>query len=583
MIKSPQETDQQIVNKLTNIFSFKDFQENYHKEYLTFFPLKATFAGIAGYDHLFPKNISEDYRENLKAFYTIYLDGLIRYDYESLAETDQVSYDILKWECEIGLEGLKYPTHLIPVDQMWSPNLTLGQFAGGTSAQPFKTVDDYNNWLKRIDAFIAWSETAMENMKKGIAQGYVLPATLIKKVIPQWESLASGVITEHLFFASVKMFPDSFPEDEKLKLTEAYTTMVSEKLIPMYARMTKFLKEEYLPNGRSTTGISALQQGYEFYQHRIKFYTHTNMSAEQIFELGKREVARIREEMEVIKSAVGYSGDLKSFFNYVRENKELTPFNDPDEVIANFDAIHNQMKPKLSEMFNLFPKAAFEVKRTEVFREASASAEYYPASKDGSRPGIFYVPIPNVKEYNYFSDQSLFLHEAIPGHHYQASLQQENESLPEFRKILWYSAYGEGWALYCESMGKELGLYDDHYQYFGMLSAEMHRALRLVIDPGIHTKGWTREEAIQYSLDNEAKSEESIIAEIERYIAMPGQALSYKIGQLKLLELKEKAKLILGDQFDIREFHNIVLAPGCIPLGLLEEKVHQWIALKEIH
>ncbi len=254
------------------------------------------------------------------------------------------------------------------------------------------------------------------------------------------------------------------------------------------------------------------------------------------------------------------------------------PFATPEEVIANFNAIHDKMKPQLEKLFSKKPKAEFIVKQTEKFREASASAQYNSGSMDGTRPGVFYVPIIDAPTYNTFSDEALFLHEAIPGHHYQIAMTQENEDLPDFRKSLWYSAYGEGWALYTENLGKELGLYTDPYQYFGMLGMEMHRAIRLVVDTGIHAKGWSREKAIQYSLDNEAESEGSITSEIERYMAMPGQALSYKIGQLKIRELRAKAEQELGDGFDIREFHNQVLETGCIPLELLENKINDWIA-----
>jgi uncharacterized protein (DUF885 family) len=257
------------------------------------------------------------------------------------------------------------------------------------------------------------------------------------------------------------------------------------------------------------------------------------------------------------------------------------PFTDPQQVVDNFYAIQKKMLPQVNKLFDLQPKTPFEVRRTESFREASASAEYNPGSLDGTRPGIFYVPIPDVEKYNLFSDEDLFLHEAIPGHHFQISLQQENQDLPSFRKDLWYSAYGEGWALYTESLGKELGLYEDPYQYFGMLGAEMHRAIRLVVDTGLHSKGWSREKAIQYSLDNEAESEASITSEIERYMANPGQALSYKIGQLKIRELRKRAETTLGAAFDIKTFHKIVLESGCIPLEYLEEKIDSWILLKK--
>ncbi len=334
----------------------------------------------------------------------------------------------------------------------------------------------------------------------------------------------------------------------------------------------------YLPAGRETSGFGSLPEGDRIYQTMITFFTTTNMSAEEIHELGLKEVARISSEMEKVKKEVGYKGDLKSFFDFVRNKKELMPFTDPQQVIDNFNAIHLKMEPQLNKLFELKPKTGFEVRRTEAFREKSASAQYNAAPLDGSRPGIFYVPIPNVQEYNSYGDEDLFLHEAIPGHHYQISLQQENQELPDFRKVLWYSSFGEGWALYSESLGKELGLYTDPYQYFGMLGGEMHRAIRLVVDTGLHSKGWTREQAIQYSLDNEAETEASIISEIERYMIMPGQALSYKIGQIKIRQLREKAENELGKNFDIRKFHTEVLEAGCLPLSLLETKIDQWIA-----
>jgi uncharacterized protein (DUF885 family) len=349
-------------------------------------------------------------------------------------------------------------------------------------------------------------------------------------------------------------------------------------LIPKYKMLNLFLTDIYLPTSRETSGLSDLPHGKETYDYLIKLHTTTTMTADEIHELGKSEVQRILGEMNKVKNEIGFKGDLKAFFNEVRSNPILMPFKNPQEVIANFNAIHTTMKPQLERLFDRTPKTPFEVRQTEAFREKSASAEYNPGSLDGTRPGIFYTPIPDATKYNTYSDESLFLHEAIPGHHYQISLTQENEGLSDFRKTLWYSGYGEGWALYCESLGKELGLYTDPYQYFGMLGAEMHRAIRLVVDTGMHTRGWSREKAIQYSLDNEAESKASIVSEIERYMANPGQALSYKVGQLKLQQLRAKAKKQMGDRFDIREFHNQVLETGCIPLALLEDKINRWIA-----
>jgi len=559
----------------------KEFFENYYQERLPLYPLEATMNGDNRYNDRMTDDLTQAGKNKLTVFFTKYQTELVKYDREKLSAEEKVSYDLLKWECNINLEGLKLQTELMPINQIFSTHLMISQLAGGTSIQPFKTVKDYENWLKRVDGFVVWCDTAVVNMKTGIKKGVVLPTSLIKKVIPQLADMDHGPVTQHLFYSPVKNFPKDFSAADKSKLEKEYAAMVETKIIPVFKKLHNFVKNEYLPAGRKTSGFDALPNGKALYDYNIKYYTTTEMTADEIHQLGLREVERISQEMEKIKEQVGFKGDLKSFFNDVRLNKKLMPFTKPEEVIANFNKIHETMKPNLKKLFDLTPKTAFEVRRTEAFREASASAEYNPGLANGSRPGIFYVPVPNARTYNIVSDESLFLHEAIPGHHYQVSLQQENKSLPEFRKNLWYSAYGEGWALYSESLGKELGLYTDPYQYFGMLSAEMHRAIRLVVDTGLHSKGWSREKAIQYSLDHEAESEESITAEIERYMAAGGQALSYKIGQLKIRKLRTKTEKELGAKFDIKEFHNLVLESGCVPLKLLEDKVNDWIATKK--
>jgi uncharacterized protein (DUF885 family) len=385
-------------------------------------------------------------------------------------------------------------------------------------------------------------------------------------------------VEEHLYFAPIRQMPAGFSNADRTRLASAYAAMIQEKIIPAFRELEKFLTDEYLPASRGSSGIAAIPQGEAYYRSQIKAFTTTDLSADEIHQLGLREVARLLGEMNKVRETVGFQGDMKAFFEHVRTRKELMPFTEPQQVLDHFHAIHLKMQPSLQRLFSLTPKTPFEIRRTEPFREASASAEWTYGSLDGTRPGIFYVPIPKVTEYNVGQDESLFLHEAIPGHHYQFSLQRENDRLPMFRRIVDYSAFGEGWALYCESLGKELGLYDDPYQYFGMLSMEMHRAIRLVVDTGLHARGWTREQAIQYSLEHEAESEDGIVAEIERYMSWPGQALSYKIGQLKIRELRARAESALGERFDIREFHSRVLESGAIPLKLLERKIDRWIA-----
>ena len=566
--------------KIENNLEFNNILENYYQDGLKLNPINATNEGDSRYNDKFPELITNDYKNKQEKYYNKYLNEVSKFKMNDLSDVDKMSKSILEWECKTNLKSLSFNTQYTPIDQMWSIHLIVGQLASAEGAQPFKTVSDYNNWLLRLEGYMKWLEDAEIKMKEGMSDGYVLPKSLISKVIPQIKALTNSDLKNNLFYSPINNFPSDFDKETKSKLDKIYSLKIKEKLIPAHDKLYQFLKNEYLKEGRLSSGIDDVPNGKELYKHLIKVFTTTDMTADEIHSLGLLEVARISSEMIEIKNEVGFKGSLKEFFNYVRENDTLMPFETAEDVLKNFNSIHDRMKPQIEKMFDLKPKTKFEVRRTETFREKSASAEYSPGSLDGSRPGIFYTPIPDATKYNTYSDESLFLHEAIPGHHYQISLTQENDLLPMFRKTLWYSGYGEGWALYCESLGKELGLYDDPYQYFGMLGAEMHRAIRLVVDTGIHSKGWTREEAIQYSLDNEAESEAGIISEIERYMAMPGQALSYKIGQLKIKELRKLSQQKLGDNFNISEFHNKVLESGCVPLALLENKINNWINSK---
>jgi uncharacterized protein (DUF885 family) len=545
-------------------------------------PLGATQNGQNQYNDTLVFEMTNSFRKSQLNFFNKYEQAIAVIDTNNLSEEEFNSYEIINWEVTVGKELLKQPTNLMPIHQFWGTHLTMGQYAGGTGAQPFKTAQDYTNFLKRMDLYSVWIDSAMIYMKKGIAEGAVLPKSLTIKVIPQFDEMATTNIEDNLFYSAIKIMPDTFSDETKKDLTTKYTAIINEKLIPQYKKMAAFLKTEYLPASRASSGIGSLPFGKELYATYVKQWTTTTMSPDKIHNLGLSEVARLTSEMEKVKNQVGFKGTLLEFFEYVRNKPELKPFKKPEEVIANFERIYSVIKPNVDKLFSLQPKTKFEIRRTEAFRENTASAEYNQGAADGSRPGVFYVPIPDVKEYNMYGDEDLFLHEAIPGHHFQISLQQENSSLPDFRKYNWFGAYGEGWALYTESLGKELGLYKDPYQYFGMLGNEMHRAVRLVVDTGLHSKGWTREQAIKYSLENEAESEASITTEIERYMAIPGQALSYKIGQLKILELRKKAQDKMGTKFDVKLFHEKVLESGVMPLALLEKKINNWIKRKTL-
>ena len=556
---------------------FDTLLRDYYEGSLELYRINATFSGDSRYNDTLPNFLSVEFKKKEKKFLEYYQSALINFDSDELSPNQLMSKRILTRELQLQLEGKTFNTDLMPIDQMWTFQLTIGQLASGKGAQPFKTSQDYRNWLVRLEGYLEWLGSAEEKMKKGIEKGYVLPKSLIIKVLPQLLSMTKKEVTKHLFYSPIKQMPEDFTVEEKKEFKSAYSNMIENRIVPAYQRLYDFMATTYLEAGRESSGFIAFPDGEAYYEYAIRVYTTTNLDADSIHQLGLSEVARIRKEMEKIKNKVGFKGDLNAFFEHVRSSPELMPFNDPKQVIDNFNAIFKKIKPNVDKLFSLQPKTPFEIRRIEAFREASAAAHYNPGSLDGSRPGIFYVPIPEVEKYNVYSDEDLFLHEAIPGHHFQISLQQENESLPDFRKNLFYSAFSEGWALYTESLGKELGIYNDPYQYFGMLGAEMHRSIRLVVDTGLHAKGWTREQAIQYSLDNEAESLAGITSEIERYMANPAQALSYKIGQLKIIYLRKKAEEKMGDHFDIRIFHQKILESGALPLSILEEKIDHWI------
>ena len=552
--------------------------DNYYEERLPLFPLEATAIADHRFDDQLPNDLSQEHRNQVKNLYTKYLNQLSAVDTASLDQQEKLSYAIFKRDMEMALEAFQFNEHLMPVHQFWGLPITMAQLGSGASNHPFKTVKDYDNFLGRMAGFAVWADTAVANMRRGMATGYVLPKALTQKVIPQFAALLVTDPQKSIFYDPIRKMPNDFSATEKERLTQAYNKAIQEKIVPAYRQLHAFMQTEYLPKSRATSGINGLPNGDAYYKYLVRYWTTTDKTPDEIFETGQQEVKRIRAEMEQVKEQVGFKGDLPAFFRYVQTDTKFRPFKTDQEVLAAYNAIETRMQPQLKRLFGRVPNSKFEVRQTEAFREASASAEYNPPAPDGSRAGIFYVPILEPKDYNRTEMESLFLHEAIPGHHYQISLQYENEELPKFRRFGWYGANGEGWALYTEGLGKELGLYTDPYQYFGRLGNEMHRAVRLVVDAGMHAKGWTREQAIQFSQENEAADEQSIVAEIERYMAIPGQALSYKTGELKIREMRSRYEKQLGSQFKISDFHDEILKDGVMPLAVLETKMNAWAA-----
>lgn len=557
---------------------------NYYEQYLKMFPLEATLQGDERYNDLLPIDIDKDFIAGEVAFYAEVQNQMQMVNYESLSEDKKVIYDVLDTILKDKVERYAYHPEYIPFTQFTGLPLDFPMLGSGEGAQPFNNEKDYENWNLRMQHFETWMNKAQENFTLGIKSGIVLPKVLVLRMIPQLraEEITSQDPEKNIFYGPLRKFPKNFSGAQKDKWTKAYKKTIEEKIIPSYQKMADYLENEYLPKARTTDGYNALPKGGDIYAYYVKSWTTTPMTPEEIHKVGLSEVERIRGEMEKVKKSVGFQGSLEEFLLHVKSDPKAMPYTTQKEVLAAFNGILEKMTPKLKTMFNHTPKTPFEIRQTEKYREASASAEYRQGTPDGSRPGIFYIPLPDPNSFNVTSGmESLFLHEAIPGHHYQVSLQQENESLPKFMRFGWMGAYGEGWALYAESLGPELGLYTDPYQKLGSLSDEMLRAVRLVIDTGIHTGKLTRQEAIDYFLSNVAYDDLGAQAEVERYMSMPGQALSYKVGAMKIRELRTKYEKELGENFSLAEFHDEVLSQGCLPLGILERKLKAFYDAKK--
>ena len=451
------------------------------------------------------------------------------------------------------------------------------QLGSGASVHPFKTVKNYDDFLSRADDFVEIMDQAIENMKIGMQDGVVQPRILMEKVLPQLESQFSESAEASAFFNPISNMPADFSDADRERLTAAYKLAIEEKIIPAYKRLNNFIGDEYLSATRETVGLSELPNGEAWYAYMVRLRTTTDLSPAEIHQIGVDEVARIHGEMHGVMDEVGFDGDLNEFFEYLNTDDQFY-YDEPDQLIQGYRDMSEHISGLAPKLFSVFPKAGFEVRRVEPFREKSASGgSYMRGTPDGSRPGVFYANAYDIKARPKWAMESLFLHEAIPGHHFQLSIQQELEDMPRFRRFGGYTAFIEGWGLYAESLGTELGVYTDPYQHFGALNAELWRAIRLVVDTGIHSKGWSRQDVLNYMYENSAVKEARAVSEAERFMAIPGQALAYKIGQLKIRELRTRAEQKLGDKFDVRAFHSAVLVDGPLPLNMLDAKIDRWI------
>ncbi|MCG2593109.1 DUF885 domain-containing protein [Ramlibacter sp. XY19] len=552
--------------------------DDYYRGIFALFPLEATEnAGDPAYEAAFEIEIAPAHRARQRAFYERTLARLQAMDGASFSRDDRITRDLLAWDARDRLALMAVPHHLMPVTHAGGLPVRLAQWAGGEGSQPMKTTLHYEHFLQRLRGVPGWIDQAIANMQEGMAAGIVLPRALVERTFPQLDGLLPADPLQSPYLAGVRNFPATVPEADRPRLREAYTTLVREQLAPAVGRLRTFMRERYLPAARTTAGFGALPGGAGWYELLVRSFTTTDMTPEEIHALGLREVARIRGEMEKVKERFGFRGDLQAFFQSLDTRKELTPFRTDDEVMAAYRAINERVQAGLPRLFARAPKARLEIRPVDPLQRDTASSYYVPPSIDGSRPGVFFAAFTDAKTARTTQMAALFLHEGQPGHHYQIALQQESAT-SSFRRGAWWDAHGEGWALYAEGLGGELGLYDDANAWLGRLQMEMLRALRLVVDTGLHAKGWTREQAIAYSRENDGSSEDDARRAIERYMAWPGQATAYKVGELRILALRDKARAKLGERFDIRAFHAQVLGDGCMPLRMLETKVDEWLA-----
>jgi uncharacterized protein (DUF885 family) len=554
--------------------------EEHWQAFLQLNPVTATFIGDHRYNDRYPVTISPEHREKMRALLEEGFAAVEAVPAERLDEQRRLSRELFLRDTRRRLDGFNFPDELLPIDQFRSPASSFAMLGSGTSAQPFVTATDYSNFLKRMDGFVAWVDQAIANMREGIAAGIVQPAILMERTLPQLEAHIVASPQESLFYRPVAAFPDTVPEAQRADLRAAYEAAISGKLVPAYTRLRDFIRDEYLPACRDTYGMYALPNGEAWYAHLIREHTTTSLSAAEIHQIGLDEVARIHEAMTAIKDEVGFGGDLQAFFEHLNTAPEFY-FQTREEMIAAHEALREKADAAAPRLFHRSPRAGYEIRPVEEFRERSAAkGSYQRPSADGSRPGIYYVNTWNPQARPRWDTEALFLHEAVPGHHFQRSFNLEIDGLPSFRTHGGVTAFAEGWGLYAESLhvGRAMGFYEDPYQRFGQLNAELWRAIRLVVDTGLHAKRWSRQQVLDYMYANSATLETRAVSEAERFMAIPGQALAYKIGQLKITELRERAQNALGERFDIRDFHAVVLGQGDLPLDVLEVRVEEWLA-----
>lgn len=585
--KAPQSEDAAEQPELDVAAELDALYREFDEEFLALNPLSATFRG----DHRFNDQwgpydfLSDEYGDAMYELSARYLARLTEYDPETLDGQDRLNYEIFKLDRQNAIEreeqGYNDYENLTPISQFFSVPNFLVMLGSGATAQPFETPQQYDDWIKRSSHFARHADIAIAKMREGVEVGVVQPRVLMEKALPQLAAQVVESPEQSAFYGPITRMPESFSDEDRERLTKAYEDHIMNVLSPAYARLHDYIANDYLPHTRASVGQVDSPGGKEYYAFMVRETTTTDYTPEEVHDIGKREVERIYAEMERVKDDLGFDGTMQEFFDHLRTDPKYF-FETSEDILQAYDDLRDRIDPTLDHIFNVKAKAPYVIKAIESFRaESFAAAQYFPGTPDGSRPGIFYVNTFDLPARPNWVMEALSLHEANPGHHFQISIAQELEDLPAFRRFGGYTAFIEGWGLYAESLGKELGLYTDPLQYFGALTFDIWRANRLVVDTGMHALGWTREDAIEWMLGNSPITDTDVVAEVERYIAIPSQALAYKIGQLKIRELRDKAEAALGDDFDVRGYHDLLLTNGALPLFVLESEVDRWIAARQ--
>jgi uncharacterized protein (DUF885 family) len=545
-------------------------------------PIQALVRGDPRYADEFGDYISDAYFAAEKQAAVDDLAALAHIDRGALEAEDRVSYDVFEFQRTDDLKGFQ-PAVLQalvvrPIDHFAGFQTFVPDMSSGQGVAPFNTVADYDNNLKRLDGYIVYLDRSIDRMKQGLALGVTNPKLVMANVVGQLDALIAEGVEGSTFYKPIKKFPDSIPAADRERLTAAYAAFIRDRLIPAHTRLRDFIKNDYMPHARDSVGLGQMPGGAALYRHLVESTTTTDMTPAAIHALGLSEVARIHTELDKVRATVGFKGTRAEFANFMRTDPRFAPAS-AEAMHESFIAIDKRILAAVPKDFALVPKSPLEIRAVPAYKEKTeAGGSYVPGTPDGLRPGVFYYNPYDLPSRFTWEYETLFLHEGIPGHHFQISLAQENTSLPAFQRFGGNTAFVEGWALYSESLGTELGMYTDPNQLYGHLNDEILRAMRLVVDTGIHSLGWSRDRAITYMLDNSAMGRTEATAEVERYIAIPSQALAYKVGQLTIRRLRAKAERALGPKFDVRAFHAQVLMSGALPMKVLESKINAWIA-----